>query len=528
MRQFVAGLLVALVMGIPTVAAATPGDIDAPSISGVNDLVLGTDGFLYGAGTVPAAILQIDPDDGSITHTFPIAAGEPNQLVVTDDDTLWFSIRGDGVLRRLDLSDGSVTAGADLSPAKAHDLVEGSDGRLWFVATDDDDWSFGAVDGATVEHIATATEPDGHVVVGPDGDDLFVSSCSGDALYRVDPTTQVVTPIDLSADANCPGAMAVGPDDRLWITFFDGLARFDTATDEVETAHAHARTRDRYDAIAASADGQVWALNNVWIVRVDPESMDLDRYLLPQPIEAGDDVTRPSVLSADPNGGIWGVYDGQLLDVELGAPTETDTTDPTATITTPASGADYRDDVALFADFTCDDSGSSVVECAGGAEPPRFSTPPFGPVSPLLGDVEFTVYARDAAGNTAEPTVAFHRSRTCLGRRVSLFPPFGGHGTRGNDVIYGQGLGQNPLDARAGNDRVCGGRHLLGGAGNDQVEGSNGNDLLAGGTGPDLILGGRGNDILIGGPGVDVCVGGPGRNVFRGCEQTFRHRASHS
>jgi streptogramin lyase len=504
-------------------AGAVPGDVSRQLISGVNDLVLGADGDLYGSGTVPAAILQLDPDDGTTTETFPIAAGVPDQLAPDDDGTVWFTIRDDDVLRNLDPTDGSITSGPALGGPWVDDLVVGPDGRVWFTSLDDPDGTIGAVDGSTVERFTDPGTNAGTIIVGPDGDHLWASSCPG--LVEIDPVTEVFEHHDVGPNASCPGVMTVGPDDLIWFTAFDGIGRLDPVTDEVDVAHA--RTRDRYTGIAPAADGEVWALNNVWIVRVDPEDMDVDRYLLPQPNDGGDEVAREPLLAANADGGLWGSFYGQLLDVELASPDETDVTDPTATITTPAAGADYRDDVRIFPEYTCDDTESVVVDCVGGDEPPHVTIPFIGPGAPVPGpgDADYVVYARDAAGNTAEPTVDFHISRTCFNWRVTRFPVFGGHGTAGNDVIYGQGDAQDPLDARAGHDRVCGAGYVEGGTGNDRLEGLGFVDVLRGGAGRDLIFGGKGNDVLVGGPGVDVCIGGPGRDVFRGCEQPFQESA---
>lgn len=64
---------------------------------------------------------------------------------------------------------------------------------------------------------------------------------------------------------------------------------------------------------------------------------------------------------------------------------------------------------------------------------------------------------------------------------------------------------------------------ILGGGGDDVINGMSGDDTVNGGIGYDLIQGGEGNDILIGskgddeirsGPGRDVLVGGAGRDMF--------------
>jgi Ca2+-binding RTX toxin-like protein len=136
------------------------------------------------------------------------------------------------------------------------------------------------------------------------------------------------------------------------------------------------------------------------------------------------------------------------------------------------------------------------------------------------------------------------------------------NGTDGNDNIFG-GAGNDTISALGGSDRVDGGSGddiinggdgddagdfpgdvaLLGGDGNDRVngnagndtaDGGNGNDVVAGGDGDDIVgggadddsvsggwgddfvLGGAGNDSLAGGNGADALNGGAGDDVING------------
>ena len=72
------------------------------------------------------------------------------------------------------------------------------------------------------------------------------------------------------------------------------------------------------------------------------------------------------------------------------------------------------------------------------------------------------------------------------------------HGGGGDDFI----LGQAGLDA------------LFGGEGNDQIDGGTGNDHLFGNEGDDTLIGGSGNDMLKGGTGADELTGGEGADSF--------------
>ncbi|WP_392535924.1 beta strand repeat-containing protein [Nostoc sp. C117] len=79
------------------------------------------------------------------------------------------------------------------------------------------------------------------------------------------------------------------------------------------------------------------------------------------------------------------------------------------------------------------------------------------------------------------------------------------------------GNGNNYLNGTPGDDYLNGGNgkdSLNGGSGNDTLIGSNGNDILSGGNGKDILCGGNGNDRLSGGFGNDTLTGGNGKDKF--------------
>lgn len=93
-------------------------------------------------------------------------------------------------------------------------------------------------------------------------------------------------------------------------------------------------------------------------------------------------------------------------------------------------------------------------------------------------------------------------------------------GGPGNDVAVGTSSGES-VDGRDGNDLLFGNGEndtvgnfgevgddlLVGGDGNDDMNGHTGNDVLLGGDGNDKLVGGEGNDVLIGGAGNDTLWG---------------------
>ncbi|MGH1454785.1 MAG: Ig-like domain-containing protein [Paracoccaceae bacterium] len=100
-------------------------------------------------------------------------------------------------------------------------------------------------------------------------------------------------------------------------------------------------------------------------------------------------------------------------------------------------------------------------------------------------------------------------------------------GGAGNDTIYGEddddtllgGTGNDLIDGGLDDDSIEGGEGddtLLGGDGNDTVLGGLGNDSIDGGRNADLLDGGEGDDTLIGGNGEDTLLGGDGNDLLDG------------
>ena len=99
-------------------------------------------------------------------------------------------------------------------------------------------------------------------------------------------------------------------------------------------------------------------------------------------------------------------------------------------------------------------------------------------------------------------------------------------GTSGDDVIVGTdhsdlilGLGGNDrlsaeIPTPGNNGKDC----LVGGPGNDHLDGGNAKDVLVGGTGDDTIIGQNGPDKLYGGSGHDYCDGGHAPDLVDQCE----------
>jgi Ca2+-binding RTX toxin-like protein len=80
--------------------------------------------------------------------------------------------------------------------------------------------------------------------------------------------------------------------------------------------------------------------------------------------------------------------------------------------------------------------------------------------------------------------------------------------TAANPLTLIGGNGQDFLEGQSGEDYISGGN------GADTLFGRNGRDTLAGGNGADLLDGGNGDDVLSGGLGADILTGGEGADRF--------------
>lgn len=78
----------------------------------------------------------------------------------------------------------------------------------------------------------------------------------------------------------------------------------------------------------------------------------------------------------------------------------------------------------------------------------------------------------------------------------------------GNDRVSISDLIDKPATIKAG----AGQDFVIGGGGDDTLDGGLGNDVMLGGGGNDIILGGRGNDWIFGGLGRDILIGGAGND----------------
>lgn len=98
---------------------------------------------------------------------------------------------------------------------------------------------------------------------------------------------------------------------------------------------------------------------------------------------------------------------------------------------------------------------------------------------------------------------------SCRGKQATIVGGGVIVGTKDHDVIVGGG-GNDRINGKGGHDTICGG------GGNDKIDGNSGSDTLDGGPGDDILDGYRGSDTLHGGSGDDVLMGTKGKDELHG------------
>ena len=125
---------------------------------------------------------------------------------------------------------------------------------------------------------------------------------------------------------------------------------------------------------------------------------------------------------------------------------------------------------------------------------------------------DMSSYTTKVDASKTSAGVRIYSSRSYRGDNLMIL------GGAGNDTLEGRN-GSDSLSGGAGNDYLSGyvgNDTLWGGAGNDTIYGNDGADLLDGGTGNDTLDGGYGEDSLYGGAGADSLYGGYGNDSLWG------------
>ena len=140
----------------------------------------------------------------------------------------------------------------------------------------------------------------------------------------------------------------------------------------------------------------------------------------------------------------------------------------------------------------------------------------FTPATGYLGPVPAVTYTVSDGTLSDQGILSFSDVKVAVGKGSGGADTI--IGGDGDDVI--NGLSDNDyLDGGAGNDVINGGSErdiVIGGSGDDALNGGSGDDEMTAGTGNDVANGGSGNDRITGDDGDDLLNGGSGNDTLDG------------
>lgn len=104
-----------------------------PTGSGPTDVVVGPDGNLWISATGADAVLQVDPADGSVLHSYA-TTGAPFGIAFDREGRVWYTATAADRIGRIDPADGASTSFTLASGSAPGPIGLGADGNLWFGA----------------------------------------------------------------------------------------------------------------------------------------------------------------------------------------------------------------------------------------------------------------------------------------------------------------------------------------------------------------------------------------------------------
>ncbi len=570
----VAAAGMALVLAVPGVALAAPGDLD-PSFDTDGRVTTDFGGF----DTAQAVAVQADGKIITAGRTFP--SGGSNDFALARYNT-------DGSLDTTFNGDGRVTTdfGGD---EVAEGVAVQTDGKIVAAGR-----TGGVVDFALVRY-----NTDGSLDTTFNGDGRVTTDFGGD---------EVAVAVAVQADGSivAAGGSTVGSNDFA-LARYNRDGSLDTTFDTDGKVTTDVGGNDQLWDAALQADGKIVAVGNVFagpggsdlaLVRYNTDgsldtTFDTDGKVTTD-FAGGSEQAKTVALQAD--GKIVAAGDsstGSDLDFALARYNTDGSLDTTfngdGKVTTDFNGSsDQAFGLAVQADGKIVAAGSAsmipgqdmgLARYEGGGGDAEVSVTKAGPATASLGDqASYTVTVTNNSATVPASNVMLQDTVTGPGQLASATPSQGTCTTTATSANCALGalapgasatvtvtieptatgtltdtatvsatepdptpanntasatttvnnahgctiIGTPNADSLAGtngNDVICGlggNDNISAGNGNDTVFGGSGNDTLNGGNGDDTVFGGSGNDTVNGGNGTDALTGGSGNDTLNG------------
>lgn len=399
-RRFLAGPIVAalVVTSAPSaVAAPAPTSYEVPTPdANPTAITLGPDGSMWFVERAAGQIASVDSVGTFSEHPLPSATAGPNAITSGPDGNLWFTELVGNAVGRMNPAGDLVEYPLPAIGSSPAGIAAGPDGGLWVTERLGQRIAQIALDGSIAETQLSGTPNPTAITDGRDGGMWFTEPRTG-AIGRIDVGTHVVIEYGLPDPTSLPTGITLGADGALWFTLrgTNEIGRITTdgavSTFPIPTGGANPT------AITSAPDGHLWF--------TEPNVDQVARMTLEGIVEefTSDLGSGVQSIAVTPSGTAWFTEPlvNRLASLEVTPP---DTTNPTITITSPASGAwTVSGSGALAAQYTCADeiSGSGLASCDG--------TVASGMPVPdnTLGARQLLVHAADVAGNSADAAAPY-------------------------------------------------------------------------------------------------------------------------
>jgi YVTN family beta-propeller protein len=212
----VAGLVMAIRPGTPTLAGNTIGVIDEATGELIEtmalpgrpgDMAAGVDGIWV---TLPdrASVVRMDPEARNVVDTIPV--GRDPSGIVSAMGSVWVTNSADGTVSRISPNTGTVTQTIEVGSGPL-DVALGA-GSLWVVdGTDDTVWQLDARTGEVTRTIPVGDRPSA-IAVGAEA--IWVANFSSASVSKLDPARgEVVAEVSVG---NGPADVAAGRE-QVWV-----------------------------------------------------------------------------------------------------------------------------------------------------------------------------------------------------------------------------------------------------------------------------------------------------------------------
>jgi virginiamycin B lyase len=267
------------------------------------------DGRIWFVGQAGDYVAVFDPEDDRFER-FDLAEGAgPHNVIVTDDQEIWYSGNKAAHLGRLEPATGDIhkVPTPEDTAQDPHTLIEDSQGRIWFTVQ----WGnrIGRYDRDSGElKLVAVSEPRSrpYGIKLDENDNAWIALFGTNRLARVDAETFELTEIDLPREDARPRRLAHTDRGVFYGDYAQGyLGHYDPESGEFTEWRMPGEDKSGAYAVAADDQGRIWFVET-WqdpnrFVGFDPES---ETFFAMGEVPSGGGTVRHMVFDPETNS-IW-------------------------------------------------------------------------------------------------------------------------------------------------------------------------------------------------------------------------------